>query len=107
MPAIRQKFFKVLSFQDVIKVCVLLIICIIGFSVSIWTITKQSKTFAEKAEKDHKNISVTLDYPELFKSYFTTLKTLTWSTFGLIEPENISISYDERASDFLQVGYMR
>ena len=92
--------------QDVIKVCVLLAICMIGFSVSMWTVTLQSYTY--EGSRDDRNAATDgeLSYPELFSSFNTTLVTLLWSTFGLIEPDNIKISYNDNADTYLKVRFL-
>ena len=80
------------------KVCVLLLICMIGFSVSMWTVAKQSHLFESKASNK------SIEYPSLFSSFNSTLETLLWSTFGLIEPENIGIDYNNNADSYLKVS---
>lgn len=97
--------------MDVIKVCLLLILCIVGFSVSMWTITLQSYHYEVEANKNRiasaaKNSTITpkaIAFPELFSSFNTTLVSLLWSTFGLIEPENIGISYNNNADSYLKL----
>ena len=90
--------------QDVIKVCLLLILCIVGFSVSMWTVTLQSYHYEAELAKKYNSTSKKIEYPELFSSFNTTLVSLLWSTFGLIEPDNIGISYNNNADSYLKVG---
>eukprot|EP00116_Pleurobrachia_bachei_P005618 sb/3465880/ len=87
---------------DVIKVCVLLAICMIGFSVSIWTVTLQSYNY-ESSLENRSSTAGDLEYPEYFSSFNTTLVTLLWSAMGLIEPDNIAISYNSNADSYLKV----
>jgi len=66
----------------------------------MWTITLQSYHY----EDERKNITnKTVTHPELFSGYSVTLMTLLWSTFGLIEPDNIEIKYNNNADSYLKV----
>ena len=70
----------------------------------MWTVTLQSYHYEE--EQANKTGSLTkpkYKYPQLFSSFNVTLISLLWSTFGLIEPENIEIEYNDNADSYLKV----
>ena len=82
--------------------CVLLGICMIGFSISIWTVTYQSYSY-ESSLENRSSTAGDLEYPDYFNSLNATLVTLLWSAMGLIEPDNITIKYNSNADSYLKV----
>ena len=79
--------------------------------MSMWTITLQSYNYEQaranltilNTTAQNATIHKKLKYPELFSSFNTTLVSLLWSTFGLIEPDNIGIGYNNYADSYLKV----
>lgn len=99
---------------------ILVLICTFGFSVSMYTISKQSyrvntnETMEKLAKASNNTLTLTeltalaaktVTISEAFNTFGQTSWTLFWTLFGMPELSSITIAYDEFASYYLKVSF--